>query len=162
MRLMMRRLGQWVCVMQIFLLVSFLSGTEMEADLFPQNEMAKRSSILIILEPKVFFCPLCVESVVRFIDTLRVKESDCFVTGVFLWKSYEDKENAQKSLRIIEKKIRGFKEGNQIPFPIILDKDHVFQGLDIETPGIIFLDRFNGRMKKYTLPLNPTQLQEIF
>lgn len=126
-----------------------------------QKQNFERKSILIIMEPKIFFCPFCLEPVIRLIDSFQISGQDCVITGVFLWKNFEDNQDPSKSERIIEKKIEGFMEGNEIPFPFILDKNHVFDGLNIEAPAVILLDPSTNQMQKYTFPLSQSQLREI-
>lgn len=159
-KVLIQRWGLGLIFMEVFLLIAYAFGVPCKNPPFFQRALEEKKSILIILEPEIFFCPLCLEPVIHFVEKLRVHGRDCLVTGVFIWRR-EGREKSQKSMKIIEKKIKGFVEGNEIRFPIILDKYHVFDGLNIETPVIILLDRSQNEIHKYTLPLSQKQLGEI-
>jgi len=117
--------------------------------------------IVIVFDFKSFFCPLCLDSVKDFCDTLHSRDQDEFAIGVLVYES-SDKKDEERSKKVIEKKLRGFIIGNSIQFPVILDHFHVFKDLIFEDTGIILLDRSRKILKKYSFPLTNKQLDEIF
>ncbi len=59
--------------------------------------------------------------------------------------------------------MRGFISGNNIKFPIILDRDGVFSdlNLDLSDTALILFDIQKKIIKKYKFPLTKEQLNEI-
>ncbi|GAG37071.1 unnamed protein product, partial [marine sediment metagenome] len=64
--------------------------------------------------------------------------------------------------RIAEKKLRGFVAANNIKFPILIDKFHVFNGLAEEGTVVMVFDWNRKMVKRYVFPLNKGQIEEIF
>jgi hypothetical protein len=59
--------------------------------------------------------------------------------------------------------LRGFISGNNIKFPIILDRNGVFSdlNLDLSDTALILFDIRKKVIKKYKFPLTKEQLNEI-
>lgn len=118
--------------------------------------------ILVILDFESLSCSLCLESFKAFCETLESYSAENFALGILIFKALIGEEDTEKFEKIIEKQLRGFMVGNNIQFPILLDKLHVFQALGLNDTGIILFDFSRNLLKKYTFPLSQKQLDEIF
>lgn len=121
----------------------------------------QKKIILIMIDFSDFYCPLCVESLKTFCDNLNSRGQENFPIGILVFKSPK-KKNSKNYNKIIEKKLRGFIIGNGIQFPVLIDRNHVLSGLNLDDSDIILLDLSRKLIKKYTFPLTADQLNEIY
>lgn len=64
-------------------------------------------------------------------------------------------------MKIIEKKLRGFIQANEIKFPVLIDRFKIFKDLGEEGTAVIIFDGERKTIKKYVFPLRHGQKQEI-
>lgn len=126
------------------------------------NSVGKRKLILVIIDYKDFFCPLCLEPLMAFCRALHSYGQEELALGVFIYRNQEKEGNPDRLIRIVENQLRGFITGNNIKFPVILDKCHVFEKLNSEETDIILIDHSRKLIKKYKFPLTKKQINEIF
>lgn len=149
----------WTLVIGLLVSLSFKTASGIQQN-YP-SLFGVHKLIVIVFDFKSFFCPLCLDSVKDFCDTLHSRGQDEFAVGVLVYES-SDKKDEERSKKIIEQKLRGFIIGNSIQFPVILDHFRVLKDLKFEDAGIILLDRSRKILKKYSFPLTNKQLDEIF
>jgi len=118
--------------------------------------------ILVVFEFESLSCPLCLDSFKNFCEALQSKGQENSALGVLTYRIQESEKAIDVYTKIIEKKLRGFIIGNNIEFPIILDKFHIFNGTNLKGTGVILIDASKGILKRYALPLTKKQLDEIF
>ena len=82
---------------------------------------------------------------------------------ILIFYKEEDELSSKIDIQIIEKQLRGFISGNNIKFPIILDKNGVFSDLhlDLGDTALILFDIQKKIVEKYKFPLTKEQLNEI-
>jgi hypothetical protein len=92
---------------------------------------------------------------------LRKKEES--VLGLLISDEEENELSSERDMQIIEKQLRAFISGNNIKFPIIVDRDGVFNDLNSDSSGtaLILFDIQKKTVKKYKFPLTEEQLNEI-
>jgi hypothetical protein len=92
---------------------------------------------------------------------LRKKEES--VLGLLISDEEENELSSERDMQIIEKQLTGFISGNSIKFPIIVDRDGVFNDLNSDSSGtaLILFDIQKKTVKKYKFPLTEEQLNEI-
>jgi hypothetical protein len=118
---------------------------------------------LLIIESGFLNCPLCLQSFTKFIEVINANGLEKSVLGVLIFDKEEDELSSERDIQIIEKQLRGFISGNNIKFPIILDRDGVFNDLNLDSSGtaLISFDIQKKIVKKYKFPLTKEQLNEI-
>jgi len=91
------------------------------------------------------------------------RETVTFCSKFLIFEREENELNSEKNIQIIEKQLRGFISGNNIKFPIILDRNGVFSDLNLDSSdtALILFDIQKRIIKKYKLPLTTEQLNEI-
>jgi len=144
----------------LFILLIFRTSSPEEK--YSQNIPGEGKLILIIFDFESLSCPLCLESFKDFCETLHSTGLENSALGLLTYQNAADEQNIEKYTKIVEKKLRGFRIGNRIKFQILLDKFHVFEGLNITKPGIILFDLSKGLIKKYKLPITKGELDEFF
>lgn len=118
--------------------------------------------MLIVFDFESLSCPLCLDSFKNFCEALQSSGMQNSALGVLTFRDPEGAETYERYTRIIEKKLRGFILGNTIEFPILLDKFHIFAGMNLKEPAIFLFDLSKGMVKKYKFPLTKKQLEGIF
>ena len=142
--------------------LSFFSRGFTQELQYSQNFPAAKKLIVIIIDIKSFFCPLCLEYFEDFCYTLHSSGQEEFALGILTYKDSEKRGNKERFTKIVEKQLRGFIIGNNIQFPIILDRSFICEGMNIEGDTVILFDRSRKLFKKYTFPLTSGQMDEIF
>jgi len=130
-----------------------------------ENTSQIEKFILVIINSSDLYCSICNDSLIEFNEFLLSKvlnKSRIFVVGILLYKCPPNKKEYERCEKIIKKQLRGFILTNNICFPIVLDKFHVFKEFNKEKSAIIYFDKLNGILKKYMFPLKSNQLEEIF
>jgi hypothetical protein len=118
--------------------------------------------MLLVFDFESLSCPLCLDSFKNFCEALQSKGQENSTIGILTYKNPEGEKALDNYTKIIQKKLRGFIIGNNIEFPILLDKFHIFEGMNLKEAAIFLFDLSKGMLKKYTLPLTKKQLEEIF
>jgi hypothetical protein len=129
---------------------------------YSENFSRARKLILVIIDYKSIFCPLCLEIFQDFCNTLHACSQEEFALGVLVYQETDNPEDRGRIAKIVEKQLKGLFIGNNIRFPFIYDKFHILEGMDLEGVSIILLDRSRMLLKKYALPLTPEQREEVF
>jgi len=117
----------------------------------------------LIIDMDFINCSLCLQSFTKFIETINANELEKSVLGILIFHEDEDGLSSEIDIQIIEKQLRGFIFGNNIKFPIILDRTGVFSdlNLDLSETVLILFDIQKKILKKYKFPLTKEQLNEI-
>ncbi len=117
----------------------------------------------LIIDMDFINCSLCLQSFTKFIETINANELEKSVLGILIFHEDEDELSSEIDIQIIEKQLRGFRSGNNIKFPIILDRNGVFSdlNLDLSETALILFDVQKKVIKKYKFPLTKEQLNEI-
>ncbi len=118
---------------------------------------------LLVIDSEFISCPLCQQSFTEFIEVINANGLERSVLGILVHDTEEDELNSERDVQIVEKQLRGFISGNNIKFPIILDKDGIFSGLNSDSgdTALILFDIQKNIVKKYKFPLTTEQLNEI-
>ncbi len=117
----------------------------------------------LIIDMDFINCSLCLQSFTKFIETINANELEKSVLGILIFHEDEDELSSEIDIQIIEKQLRGFISGNNIKFPIILDRNGVFSdlNLDLSETALILFDIQKKIIKKYKFPMTKEQLNEI-
>ncbi len=117
----------------------------------------------LIIDMDFINCSLCLQSFTKFIETINTSELEKSVLGILIFHEDEDELSSEIDIQIIEKQLRGFISGNNIKFPIILDRNGVFSdlNLDLSETALILFDIQKKIIKKYKFPMTKEQLNEI-
>ena len=120
----------------------------------------ERKGLLFILDFHDFSCMTCLDSFLGFYHKIpsRLKISSAW--GILVVKNAEETEN--NLIRIAEKKLKGFVRANQIIFPILVDRQQVFQGMAEEGSCVILFDGSQRTIHRYDFPLGGEEFEEIF
>lgn len=153
--------GMGGCILLTVLMTLFFSNKE----LFPKKQsidVTPEKRFILIIDFDFFNCPLCIQSLTDFNNMINAfKLEDSFI-GVLAYRETNDEVDSERRIKIIETQLRGFIKGNDIRYPIILDKKGIFKCLSPDEASLILLDIQRKTVKKYTFPLKKGQIDEIF
>lgn len=127
------------------------------------RNFTSNKKFLLIIEIGFINCSLCLQSFTKFIETINANGLEQSVLGILIFDKEEDELNSEIDIQIIEKQLRGFISGNNIKFPIIMDRDGVFSDMNLDSGDttLISFDIQKKIVKKYEFPLTKEQLIEI-
>lgn len=146
----------------VFILsITFFSNTDSNSVESSRNFISEKRFLLII-DFYFLSCPLCKQSLEKCIDVINTNGLEKSVLGVLIFDREKIEIDFEKYTKIMKKKLRGFIIGNDIKFPILLDRNGVFKNLNPDAGFLILFDTQNEIIKKYEFPLSRAQFNEIF
>jgi hypothetical protein len=153
--------GMGIVVLLIVLMTLSFSNKE----LFPQEQsvnVISEKMFILIIDFAFFNCPLCVQSLTDFNNIINAFKLEDSLIGVMVYRETNNEVDAERRIKIIETQLRGFIQGNDIRYPIILDKKGIFKSLSQDEASLILLDIEKKTVRKYTFPLKKGQIDELF
>lgn len=126
------------------------------------NNFMPDKRFLLIIDFGFLSCPLCVQSLSEFIDVINSRALEKSIIGVLIFERERNESGFEKYINVMEKRLKGFIIGNDIKFPIILDRNGVFKNFSQNLTTLILFDNRNKIIKKYNFPLNKVEINEIF
>ena len=115
--------------------------------------------LLFIIDFDSFLCLPCLDSFLKFCNGLPDYIIEGNVWGILVFDKPEEKGDLLT--RIAEKKLKGFISANDIKFPIIVDRFHIFDRLGQEGTVLIIFDNQGKSIRKYVFPLSQNKIDEI-
>ena len=125
------------------------------------SESVSDRRYLLIINSSFLNCPLCLTSFTKFIEGVNANGIEESFIGVLTIEKEPNESIPEKNVQIVEKQLKGFISGNNINFPFILDRDGIFNDLNLDDITLILFDVQKTLIKKYKFPLNKEQLKEI-
>ena len=116
--------------------------------------------LLFIIDLDSFLCLPCLDSFLNFCTNLPDSIIEGHVWGILVFDKSEEKGDSLA--RIAEKKLKGFIRANDIKFPVIVDRFHLFNHLGEEGTVLILFNYDERLIKKYVFPLSRSQIKEIW
>ncbi len=146
-----------ITILTVLFFIADSNSKEKDRNLIPDKKF------LLIIDMSFINCSLCLQSFTKFIEIINANGLEKSVLGILIFDKEEDELSFEIGLQIIEKQLRGFISGNNIKFPIILDKNGIFSdlNLDLSDTALILFDIQKKAIKKYKFPLTKEQLNEI-
>ena len=115
----------------------------------------------LIINTDFLDCPLCKEKINNLIEAVNNYNLENYFLGVLVISQEKDLNN-DINIKIIERKLNGFIKGNEIKFPIIVDRERIFNEFSTDNICLILFDSQKNIIKRYTLPLSNKLIKEIF
>ena len=146
-----------ITILTVLFFITDSNSKEKDRNLIPDKKF------LLIIDMGFINCSLCLQSFTKFIETINANGLEKSVLGILVFYKEEDELISEKNIQIIEKQLRGFISGNNIKFPIVLDRNGVFSDLNLDSSdtALILFDIQKKVIKKYKFPLTKEQLNEI-
>jgi len=153
--------GLSIAILLLVLMTSSFSNKGLLPKKQGGNDISDKMFVLII-DIAYFNCSLCIQSLTDFNNMINAYKLEDSIIGVMVYRERNDETATERRIKIIEHQIRGFIKGNDIRYPIILDKKGLFKSLSQDEASLILLDIQRKTIKKYTFPLKKVQIDEIF
>lgn len=115
-------------------------------------------ALIYIIEFRDILCSPCSESFLDFCSSLPLEFQEENTWGIVVLDP-DFQTNLEE--KIIRKKVRGFMNGNQFPFPLFIDFSHIFQSLRTQSTQLLLMDSSALTIKKYVFPLSEKHKNEI-
>ncbi len=147
------------------LLTALMTSSFSNKELFPQKQsvnLISEKRLILIIDFTFFNCSLCIQSLTDFNNMINAFKLEDSLIGVMVYREKNNEVDVERRIKIIETQLRGFIKGNDIRYPIILDKKGIFKSLSQDEASLILLDIQKKTVKKYTFPLEKRQIDEIF
>lgn len=157
--LLIRGMGIW------FLLIVLMTSSFSNKELFPREQIVdviSEKRFILIFDFAFFNCPFCIQSLTDLNNIINAFKLEDSLIGVMVYREMNDEVDAERRIKIKETQLRGFIKGNDIRYPIILDKKGIFKSLSQDEASLILLDIQKKNVKKYTFPLKKGQIDELF
>jgi hypothetical protein len=126
-----------------------------------RQEEPVKVQLLLIIDFGDFMCFSCLESFLQFCYSLPHQFQDQYVWGVVIFDGNIGSESEDIAVKIVEKKIRGFRKANKVRFPILVDRSHIFSSLADKGTTVLILKGEAQEVEQYTFPLSREQIAEI-
>jgi hypothetical protein len=153
--------GMSIFILLIVLMTSSFSNKE----LFPWEQSVDgnpEKRFILIIDFVLLNCPLCIQSLTDLNNIINAFKLEDSLIGVMVYRETNDEVDAERRSKIIETQLRGFIKGNDIRYPIILDKKGIFKSLCQDEACLILLDIQKKNVEKYSFPLKKGQIDELF
>ena len=116
---------------------------------------------LLVMDSESLVCSPCLDPLLRLCRALPVLVQEERVLGVLVPRGPAQGSEDSPHIRIIEKKLSGLMQANDLRFPVLVDRFRVFGDLTGRGSAAVLFDRDRRLMKKYILPLSSRQLEEL-
>jgi len=137
----------------------FISGLNSAEDCL---NFIEEKRFLLIIDFGFLNCPLCIQSLMEFIQVVNACNLEDSVLGVLALERERLDPDSDKRMRIAEKRLKGFIIGHDIRFPVVLDRQGIFRLINPEASAtLLVFDTQQKVLKKYTFPLTRAQLDEL-
>ena len=128
----------------------------------PYLDFSDEKRFLLIIDFDFLNCPLCVQSLMEFVQAVNACNLEDSVIGVVAFHENSSEPDTDRRARIAEKRLKGFIIGHDIRFPVVLDKQGIFRLINPEASAtLLVFDNQQKTLKKYAFPLTRAQLDEI-
>jgi len=145
-----------LAILMNFVFISGLNSAE------PYLNFSDEKRFLLIIDFGFLNCPLCVQSLMEFIQAVNACCLEDSVLGVLALRRERFESEPDRWIRIAEKRLKGFIIGHDIRFPVVLDRQGIFRLINPEASAtLLVFDRQQKSLKKYTFPLTRAQLDEL-
>ncbi len=111
-------------------------------------------SLLFIIDFTDFMCPACLDSLLNLCRLLPRHIQQERVWGIVVFPH-------PHSTAILEKKVRGFQKANNIAFPILLDRDHIFRSLATQGTTLFLFSPLHGSIIKLSFPISSADTERL-
>ena len=139
-----------------FVFISGLNSAE------PYLNFSDEKRFLLIIDFGFLNCPLCVQSLMEFIQAVNAYDLEDSVLGVLAFHENSSEPDTDRRVRIAEKRLKGFIIGHDIRFPVFMDRQGIFRLINPEASAtLLVFDRQQKTLKKYAFPLTRAQLDEL-
>lgn len=126
------------------------------------NSIPEQSCLVFVMDFSILMCPACLQSFLDFYHQVQDLMTRGSVWGILVLDDLPQEEEEKKSsLRIAQKKLRGFIQANNITFPVLVDPLSFFKDFTRQGPALIHFDGRTKIVRLYTFPLKPSQKRSI-
>lgn len=124
------------------------------------QQQAFAKIVFILIDFKSFQCHTCLESFLEFNHDLKLKKT--YLHGSLLLAFLTSDSISDEENKVLRKQVKGFREANDIPYPIMIDTINIFDGPRNDFTGIIIVDNVQKLQKRWTFPLTIAEKKEFF
>jgi hypothetical protein len=83
------------------------------------------------------------------------------ITIVILTGDFKESQDIN-TIQILKKQLKGFVKANHIPFPVLLDQSSILNNFSNGRSALIFVDTRYLLIKKWFLPIQHDEMEELF
>lgn len=120
-----------------------------------------RKLLLLIIDFDDFMCMNCLDSFLSFCFSLPPSILRENTWGILVLGKEINEKQQERSLKIAQKKLRGFIQTHQIPFPIFIDSQHQFHSLALKGTSFLILETGGSSFTLFSFPLKKEESERI-
>jgi len=117
--------------------------------------------LLLIIDFDDFMCMNCLESFLSFCFSLPPSVLEENTWGILALEKDKNEKEAERTLKIAQKKLQGFIHAHQIPFPILIDSQHRFQSLAQNGTALLLFEKQRNSFAQFFFPLKKDDAERI-
>jgi len=116
---------------------------------------------LLVMDAESLVCTPCLDPLVRLCRGLPAFIQEERVLGILVPGGSAQSSDDSPHIRIIQKKLSGLMQANDLRFPVLVDRSRVFAELAAGSAAVVLFDRNRRLIKRYSLPLSSRQQEEL-
>lgn len=124
---------------------------------YPEN----KKLLLLIIDFDDFMCMNCLESFLSFCHSIPSHILNEIAWGILVLNHDYKETRAKTTVKIAQAKLRGFRSAHRIPFPILIDTNHMFHYLTREGSSLIVMDNQARSISRLAFPLKNEEFERI-
>lgn len=127
-----------------------------------ENEDSSRLAMIVLFRESDFFCPFCLEPLLRFCRMLPFEFAARGTWGLLVPdRRGGESVRSDPAWKLLTRRLRVFRETNRLDFPVLIDREGLFAGSVEEGIRIILLDGEESAPVKLSLPLPLLRIQRL-
>jgi hypothetical protein len=124
---------------------------------YPDN----KKFLLFIIDFDDFMCMNCLESFLSFCHSIPPHILDEIAWGILVLDQDNKNKQVKMTLKIAQKKLRGFINVHRIPFPILIDTHNMFHSSAREGTALLVFDNQERSISRCLFPLSKEESERI-
>ncbi|MEM0385745.1 MAG: hypothetical protein ACPLPQ_10340 [Candidatus Saccharicenans sp.] len=121
--------------------------------------LMKNIKLILIINQDFIECPLCQNSLDIFLEFIKTHELENNILGIL--SIDKDNRNDENRIKFMQKQLRGYIIGNNIRFPVLIDRSGIFMPKTNKAPVLIYFNYGKRYIDLIKFPIDYKYLEEL-
>ncbi|NPV82044.1 MAG: hypothetical protein HPY46_00435 [Candidatus Aminicenantes bacterium] len=122
-------------------------------------ELRGGREFILVINQEVVECPLCIDKLDGFLRFVKIHNLESNILAILALDPSINYE--EKYIQYLEKQIKGYLMGNDMRFPVLVDRAGLFCQKNITPPLLISFNFLEGKVDVIKLPFNDEKLKRL-